>query len=280
MLWPGQLQSIPDGACADRDVAISFLTENGRFLAKVQGPEAGNVLLRREQYRRADDTDASAAVICALLAGKRANSRTVLQRALRDHRDKIDAEPVEQAVRHQSALLGGLDPKIALNTLRGVEGDAAWSYFNVFDHLITANKEELRFNGRNRRPSLDRVNCPLSFIYTLLLHDVRSALECVGLDPSVGFLHRDRPGRPGLALDFMEEFRSYIADRSVLSLINLGRVSHKGFRIMETGAVLMDEETRKKVLVAYQNRSTGSVFLVRMHRRPRAMDQVTPESDR
>jgi CRISPR-associated protein Cas1 len=248
------------GACADRDVAISFLTENGRFLARVQGPVAGNVLLRREQYRRADDDGASAAVTCALLTGKLANSRTVLQRALRDHRDRIAAEPVERAAEHLAALLKGLDPKAPLNVLRGVEGDAARTYFGVFDHLITAGKEAFRFEGRNRRPPLDKVNCLLSFVYTLLMHDVRSALECVGLDPAVGFLHRDRPGRPGLALDLMEEFRSYIADRLTLSLINLGQVAAKGFRSLDTGAVLMDDDTRKKVLVAYQKRKQDEIL--------------------
>lgn len=248
------------GACADRDVAISFLTENGRFLAKVQGPVAGNVLLRREQYRRADDDSASSAVTFALLTGKLANSRTVLLRALRDHRDKISSEPVEKAVEHLAALLKGLDPKIALNVLRGVEGDAARTYFGVFDHLITSGKDEFCFCGRNRRPPLDKVNCMLSFIYTLLMHDVRSALECVGLDPAVGFLHRDRPGRPGLALDLMEEFRSYIADRLTLSLINLGQVTGKGFQHVDSGAVLMDDDTRKKVLVAYQQRKQDEIL--------------------
>lgn len=248
------------GACADRDVAISFLTKNGRFLARVQGPVAGNVLLRREQYRRADDGGASATVTCSLLAGKLANSRTVLQRALRDHREKIPAEPVEKAVRHLSALLKGIDPQTSLNVLRGMEGDAARFYFGVFDHMITTNKDGFRFEGRNRRPPLDSVNCLLSFTYTLLLHDVRSALECVGLDPAVGFLHRDRPGRPGLALDMMEEFRPYVGDRLVLSLINLGQVPAKGFKIMDTGAVLMDDDTRKKVLVAYQKRKQDEIL--------------------
>jgi CRISPR-associated protein Cas1 len=248
------------GACAERDVAISFLTENGRFLARVQGPVAGNVLLRREQYRRSDDAGACSVVTCALLAGKLANSRTVLQRALRDHRDKIASDAVEQAARHLSALLKELDPQTVLNVLRGIEGDAARTYFGVFDHLITVNKTAFRFDGRNRRPPLDRVNCLLSFIYTLLLHDVRSALECVGLDPAVGFLHRDRPGRPGLALDLMEEFRSYIADRLVLSLINLGRVTAKGFKSQESGAVLMSDDTRKKVLVAYQKRKQDEIL--------------------
>lgn len=248
------------GACADRDVAISFLTENGRFLARVQGPVSGNVLLRREQYRRADDVGNAAVISCSILTGKLVNSRMVLQRALRDHRDKIEVEAVEQAVRHLSALLKGLDPQRKLNVLRGIEGDAARTYFGVFDHLITANKDEFRFEGRNRRPPLDRVNCLLSFIYTLLLHDVRSALECVGLDPAVGFLHRDRPGRPGLALDMMEEFRSFIADRLVLSLINLGQVACKGFKSLDSGAVLMDDDTRKKVLVAYQKRKQVEIL--------------------
>ncbi len=138
--------------------------------------------------------------------------------------------------------------------LRGIEGEAAHTYFGVFDHLILSQKEDFTFAERNRRPPLDRVNCLLSFLYTLLMHDVRSALECVGLDPAVGFLHRDRPGRPGLALDLMEEFRPVFADRLALSLINLNQVQKKGFTTKENGAVLMDDETRKTVLVAYQKR--------------------------
>jgi CRISPR-associated protein Cas1 len=183
-----------------------------------------------------------------------------LRRALRDHGDKIDAGSVEKASAHISALLNEINEHKPLNVLRGVEGDAARTYFAVFDHLITTNKEIFQFNGRNRRPPLDKVNCLLSFIYTLLLHDVRSAIECVGLDPAVGFLHRDRPGRPGLALDIMEEFRPCFADRLVLSFINLGQVAAKGFRNLETGAVLMDEHTRKKVLVAYQKRKQDKVL--------------------
>lgn len=141
-----------------------------------------------------------------------------------------------------------------------LKGDAARVYFGVFDYLITSAKDNFRFKGRNRRPPMDRVNCLLSFVYTLLLHDVRSALECVGLDPAVGFLHRDRPGRPGLALDMMEEFRSCIGDRLVLSLINLGQVATKGFTCRENNAVLMNDVTRKKVLVAYQKRKQDQVL--------------------
>ncbi len=248
------------GFCAEKDVAISFLTEWGRFLARVQGPTSGNVLLRREQYRRADDEAASADIAQSVLFGKLANCRIVLRRALRDHGDKLDKD----AVKHTSQMLKGalkhLGKDLSLNVLRGTEGNAAHLYFNVFDHLITSQKDAFSFHGRNRRPPLDEVNCLLSFVYTIVLHDVRSALEAVGLDSAVGFLHRDRPGRPGLALDIMEEFRPFIADRLVLSMINLSQVQKKGFTKTATGAVLMDEDTHKKVLTAYQKRKDDKIW--------------------
>ena len=248
------------GFCAERDVSISFLTEYGRFLARVQGPVSGNVLLRREQYRRADDLDVSARIARFMLTGKVANCRAVLRRALRDHPEKIDGGSVEDAARRLGHSLENVQSGPPLDTLRGIEGEAAHAYFSVFDHLIVAQKEGFGFRERNRRPPLDRVNCLLSFIYTLLMHDVRSALETVGLDPAVGFLHRDRPGRPGLALDMMEEFRPFLADRLTLSLINLNQVQEKGFTQSESGAVLMDDETRKAVLVAYQKRKQDEIY--------------------
>ena len=248
------------GFCAERDVAISFLSEYGRFLARVQGPVSGNVLLRREQYRRADDMTISAKMARAVLTGKLANCRTVLQRALRDHSDKLDTDQVGHASRQISGSLKRLQEDMPLDSMRGIEGDAAHVYFNAFDHLITSQKGDFCFKERNRRPPLDNVNCLLSFLYTLVMHDVRSALESVGLDPAVGFLHRDRPGRPGLALDLMEEFRPFLADRLVLSLINLCQVQNKGFRKTEGGAVLMDDEARKTVLVAYQNRKQDEIM--------------------
>ena len=248
------------GFCAGNGVGISFLTENGRFLARVQGPVSGNVLLRREQYRRADDPKCSADVAKAVLTGKIANSRTVLQRALRDHGSKLDEHTLRQTVTTLNRCLETLEQVSALDSVRGVEGDAAHCYFSVFDHLIVSQKEAFSFQERNRRPPLDNVNCLLSFLYTLLVHDTRSALESVGLDPAVGFLHRDRPGRPGLALDLMEEFRPFLADRLTLSLINLRQVQDKGFNKMDTGAVLMTDETRKKVLVAYQERKQEELF--------------------
>ncbi len=248
------------GFCAENNIGMSFLTEHGRFMARVQGPVSGNVLLRREQYRRADSPDFSTAMARFTLTGKIANSRSVLQRAQRDHGDKINQPEVEQAVNVLGGALKRIDTISNLDELRGVEGETARSYFGVFDHLITSQKNDFFFKGRNRRPPLDNVNCLLSFLYTLLLHDVRSALEGVGLDPGVGFLHRDRPGRPGLALDMMEEYRSFLADRLTLSLINLGQVKDKGFKKSDTGAVLMSDETRKEVIVTYQKRKQDEIL--------------------
>jgi CRISPR-associated protein Cas1 len=248
------------GFCAERDVAVSFLSESGRFLARVQGPVSGNVLLRREQYRRADKYETSAEIAKTVLTGKLANCRTVLQRALRDHENKLDGEEIRQASKRLACSLRTLKSERSLDAIRGIEGDAAHTYFSVFDHLIISQKKDFIFQQRNRRPPLDKVNCLLSFLYTLLVHDVRSALESVGLDPAVGFLHRDRPGRPGLALDLMEEFRPVIADRLALSLINLSKVKKKGFKQAESGAILMNDDTRKTVLMAYQQRKQDEII--------------------
>ena len=248
------------GFCAESGVSVSFLKENGRFLAKVQGPVSGNVLLRREQYRRADELKHSASIAHTVLTGKIANCRTVLQRALRDHSDKIDAEAVSKASQRLAGYLGRLSAELTLDELRGLEGESASTYFSAFDHLIISQKDNFQFHIRNRRPPLDNVNCLLSFLYTLVMHDARSALETVGLDPAVGFLHRDRPGRHGLALDLMEEFRPFFADRLALSLINLCQVQDRGFQKKESGAVLMDDETRKSVLVAYQKRKQSEIM--------------------
>ena len=249
------------GFCSENDVAISFLTENGRFLAKVQGPVSGNVLLRRQQYRMADDLSISTQIAASCIIGKISNSNTVLKRAIRDHDNKINTDSLENvsAKLNQYLKKNLMDGK-ELDKIRGIEGDAAHLYFSVFDNLVLAQKEHFGFHGRNRRPPLDNINGLLSFLYTILSHDVRSALESVGLDPAVGFLHRDRPGRYGLALDLMEEFRPFIADRLVLSLINRHQVKNNGFSKKESGAVLMDDETRKVVLSAYQKRKQEMIM--------------------
>ena len=241
------------GFCGERNVGLSFLTENGRFLARVQGPVSGNVLLRREQYRRADDPVFSARIAAACVLGKVANCRTVLLRARRDHADRVDTDALQLATDRLSASIRRLQDDLDLDAVRGIEGDAARVYFEAFDHLIVRDKDHFFMRGRSRRPPLDRVNCLLSFLYTLVLHDLRSALESVGLDPAVGYLHRDRPGRAGLALDLMEEFRP-MADRLALSLVNLGQLQAGDFVFSDSGAVRMSDAARKTLLVAYQKR--------------------------
>ncbi|HNQ42657.1 MAG TPA: type I-C CRISPR-associated endonuclease Cas1c [Saprospiraceae bacterium] len=248
------------GFCGENGVGISFLSEYGRFLARVQGPVSGNVLLRRKQYRLADDQEYSAQMAKYFVTGKIANCRTILQRVLRDHSNKMTDDALSRSIAELSSSLKSLELNQSLDSIRGLEGDAAHTYFGVFDNLIIAQKENFTFQERNRRPPLDNVNCLLSFLYTLLVHDCRSALEAVGLDPAVGFLHRDRPGRPSLALDLMEEFRPFLADRLALSLINLRQVQDKGFTQTEAGVVTMNDETRKTLIVAYQERKQEEIY--------------------
>ena len=247
------------GLCAESGVALAFLTENGRFLARVHGSVSGNVLLRREQYRWADKEERSAAVARSVVMSKIANCRTVVLRALREKPEGDGAKEMETAARRLGRLLETVAGPAGLDEIRGHEGDAARVYFGVFDHFVTASEEDFFFRGRNRRPPLDNMNALLSFVYTLLTHDVTAALEAVGLDPAVGFLHRDRPGRPSLALDLVEELRPVIADRLALSLVNRRQVQGSGFRRTESGGVVMDDETRKEVLVAYQKRKQEEI---------------------
>lgn len=257
----GQVSCSPPlmGLCGERNVAISFLSEHGKFFARVQGPVSGNVLLRREQYRRADSEAVSARIAQSVVVAKIANCRTVLLRGIRDHAENTQVPALKAATVRLACLLDDLRQPAPLDTVRGLEGDAARTYFDVFDHLVTAQKEDFFFHERSRRPPLDNLNALLSFFYTLIVHDVRAALETVGLDPAVGYLHRDRPGRPSLALDLMEEFRPVLADRLALSLINRQQIRGMGFTKTETGAVTMDDATRKEVLVAYQKRKQEEI---------------------
>ena len=241
-------------ACAEAGVTLSFCTPNGRFLAAVRGFTPGNVLLRRTQYRVSDDLAASLRIARPMIAAKLANTRTVLQRAARDHgpTPEIDAAATWLARSAQKA------PRTAdLDALRGVEGDAAGAYFEVFAKLIKA--DGFAFPGRIRRPPTDPINALLSFLYSLLAHDCRSALESVGLDAAVGFLHRDRPGRPSLALDLMEEFRPVLADRAVLTLLNRRQLNGKDFRTGELGAVELTDDARKLVLTTWQERKRDTI---------------------
>jgi len=248
------------GFCAERDVSVSFLTTHGRFLASVKGPVSGNVLLRRQQYRMADDEQITRGIAANVVSGKLANCRIVINRTIRDHGAKINTEELKNASENIGRIIERIPRATKTDEVRGLEGQAAAEYFKVFNHLIVDQKEDFIFTERNRRPPLDEVNALLSFIYTLLTHDVRSSLETVGLDTAVGFLHRDRPGRHGLALDLIEEFRPVIADRLVLSLINRKQVGKKGFTKAANGAVIMDDDTRKTVLTEYQNRKQDEIY--------------------
>lgn len=247
------------GFCMEKQIAVSFLSMNGYYLGKVIGRVHGNVLLRREQYRKADDEEQCCKIARNIIIGKIVNARAVLMRTIRDNPELKVLNTVSPTIKNLSHMIKYLKNETSVDNLRGKEGFAANCYFEVFDQCIIAQKEEFCFEGRSRRPPLDPVNALLSFVYTLLVHDVTSALETVGLDPCVGFLHKDRPGRPSLALDMMEELRPYIADRLVLSLINRLQVKSNGFTTTETGAVIMDEKTRKIVITAYQERKQDEI---------------------
>ena len=246
--------------CAERNVALSFVSEGGRFLGRVTGPVSGNVLLRRKQYRMADDSNFCLQISKLFVAGKITNSKTVLQRAIRDHSQSINCVALEEAVSKLTFKLKQVLNAGNQNELRGYEGESAMIYFSVFDQLILHQKEDFKMEGRNRRPPMDNVNALLSFIYTLLMHEVRAALESVGLDPCVGFLHVDRPGRQSLALDMMEEFRPFLADRLVLSLINRKQISKNGFIQQPTRGIVMDDATRKEVITAWQKRKQEEII--------------------
>lgn len=247
------------GYCAELGIAVTFLTEKGRFLCQMQGPVKGNILLRRAQYRMADNYLQTAVLARSFVIGKIGNARVTLARALRDHPEKVDPDRMQHAQKLLAGCMRRLSDVDAQEVIRGIEGDAARVYFDVFDQCITVPDPAFRFQGRNRRPPLDRVNCLLSFVYTLLTHDIRSALESCGLDPAAGFLHKDRPGRPSLALDMLEEFRSYMADRLVLSLINRGQLHANDFEVNEIGAVVMKDDARKTVITAYQQRKQEEI---------------------
>lgn len=245
--------------CAKNNVALSFHNEFGRFLARVEGPVHGNVLLRRTQYRIADDRNKNLEISKHFIIGKLANSRTVLLRALRDHKESIDNNRVEQAVGALAYSLKKIPQCSLMEILRGIEGEATRSYFSVFNELVLENKDCFKFAGRNRRPPIDCMNALLSYIYVILSHDVQSALESVGLDPAVGFMHSDRSGRASLALDMIEELRPYIADRLALTLVNRKQVTPDSFHIKETGAVIIREQSRKDILAAWQQRKNETI---------------------
>jgi len=265
LLTPPLLQ-----ACAARGITVVLLDRNGRFQARVEGPTSGNVLLRRQQYRASERPEA---IVRSFVAGKVANQRAVLQRALRDYGEETQMS-AKAAIEAAIARLGGILRSVQISTsdvnaLRGAEGEAAQLYFGVFGYLIRSPDPAIVFRGRSRRPPLDPMNALLSFLYTLLTHDCRSAAETVGLDPAVGFLHRDRPGRPSLALDLMEEMRPALVDRLALSLVNRRQIRIQDFRTEDNGAVLLNDDCRKTVLSAWQERK-------KTERRHPFLDETAP----
>ena len=263
----GQVSCSPPvlSLCCETGVGISFLNEHGRFLARVTGRVSGNVLLRRQQYRMADGGEAALPCVRTIVTSKIANSRTVLLRAARETSDPKLEVTLREAASRLSWI--GIDATHSqtIDIARGHEGLAGQIYFGAFDAMILRGSDRddaahpFQFSGRSRRPPLDRVNALLSFVYALLRHDIESALETVGLDPAVGFLHTDKPGRPSLALDMMEELRSALADRLVLTLINRRQVSADGFLSQDGGGILLEEATRKTVIAAWQTRKQEEV---------------------
>lgn len=242
------------GACVDRNISLCYLTPQGKFLARVCGKVRGNVILREQQYACSKDDDASLGIAKNCILGKVYNARWVLKRAVRDHSMQIDVERVEGVAEKLKEQLIHIKKSTSKDELRGYEGKAASLYFGVFDELILQQKKDFIFQGRNKRPPIDKMNAMLSFVYTLLTNMEASALECVGLDPCVGYLHTERPGRVSLALDMMEEMRAVLADRFVLSLVNKRMITAKNFTQLENGAVLLDDNGRKTILTEWQNR--------------------------
>jgi CRISPR-associated protein Cas1 len=250
------------GSLAEAGVVTAYFGMNGKFLARVEGPVSGNVLLRREQYRVMDDPAACMRVVRGIVAAKSLNQRSLLQRALRDHGAAMDEAAhaaLDAAIDRMQGIARHALHETDLDRLRGYEGEAAALYFGVFAHALRVADAALAFRGRSRRPPMDAPNALLSFIYTLLVHDCRGALEGVGLDPQAGFLHRLRPGRPSLALDLMEELRAPLADRLALSMLNRRELGAGDFRVMENGAVLLQDASRKIVLTAWQERKREEI---------------------
>jgi len=255
MMSPGAMHR-----CAEDGRSVVLLDRNGRFKARVEGPVSGNILLRQAQFRKAEDSAFAIDVAKAVIAGKLRNARQVLLRGAREANNADDGAKLSHVADDLAASLRALSVANDLDTVRGVEGEAARNYFEALNHLVRCEaRGAFALNGRSRRPPRDRFNALLSFIYALVLNDCRSALESVGLDPQLGYLHAVRPGRAALALDLMEEFRAILADRLALTLINRAQVNAKDFDERPGGAVYLHDDARKTVVVAYQERKHEEV---------------------
>lgn len=248
------------GACAERGIGLCFLTPHGHFLARVNGPVSGNVVLRTEQYRRSAVTKASLDIAAMFLTGKIYNARWCVERVKRDHPMRVNQSELDAAIGQMKEMIAAIPTAASREELMGLEGIAAKAYFGVFNQMILRNEQDFQFDGRNRRPPLDPVNAMLSFSYSLLGNETAGALESVGLDPAMGFLHAQRPGRASLALDLLEELRAPLADRFVLSQINLGAFTVKDFSRKENGAYYLNDEARKRFLTEWQKRKQETLI--------------------
>ncbi len=247
------------GACAERQIGMSFFSPRGAFQARIVGKEYGNVLLRKEQYRISDSRERSITYAKNMIVGKVFNCRWSIERTLRDHAYRVDAEKLRNVSKALYEILPQIDGTNEPEGLRGLEGKAAEQYFSVFDHMILNQKDDFKFTTRSRRPPLDNLNAVLSFVYTVLAGDCANALAGVGLDPYVGFLHSDRPGRTSLALDLMEEFRPVLADRFILTLINTKALQAVHFEKQKDNAVFLNDEGRKVFFAAWQSHKRESI---------------------
>ncbi len=247
------------GACAEKNISLCYLTPQGKYLARVSGKVKGNVLLREQQYKSAFDEKISLDIAKNCISGKIYNGRWVLERMIRDHSMQIDAERMKKASVKLKDALEQVNKSRTKEQLRGVEGEAAKTYFSVFDEMILQQRDVFKFTGRNRRPPLDNVNAMLSFVYALLTNMVTSALEVVGLDPYVGYMHTERPGRVSLSLDMLEELRPVLADRFVLTMINKRLVGKNDFKQKENGAVLISDDARKVILTEWQKKKKETI---------------------
>jgi CRISPR-associated protein Cas1 len=259
--WDNTASASLMAACHNHGVALSFLSPFGKFLASSYGGVSGNILLRREQYRRAEYEPAALEISRNMIQAKLHNGRNILQRAARDHgaKNAEKAAALQTGVDALATRIQAAGQATSLDSLRGIEGDAAVSYWAVFNQMLTTDSEALMIKGRTKRPPLDRTNALLSFLYAMLAHDCRSACESCGLDPQSGFLHQPRPGRASLALDLMEEFRPLLADRLVLSLINRQQIGVDDFKVQESGAVALKDDSRKVVLQAWQEKKQDQI---------------------
>ncbi|MEE0914519.1 MAG: type I-C CRISPR-associated endonuclease Cas1c [Ruminococcus sp.] len=248
------------GKCAEYGIVISFLSRSGRFLAHSVGPYNGNVILRKTQYRYSDDEEKCTSISQNIITGKLFNSRSVIERAIRDYSASLDVSKLKKVSDDLKISMSSIEQCQNTEQLRGIEGEAASRYFSVFDDLILQQKKDFSFLTRVRRPPTDEVNAMLSFSYTLLNSMTTSALYCVGLDPYVGFMHKDRPGRTSLSLDLMEELRSVFADRFVLTMINKRIINKKDFFTKENGAVYFTDDGKKKFLQSWQSKKQNTIM--------------------